>query len=113
MPGSEHVSSIIDNLPGWAQIAANLGVFAAVLIAAAVGFLRRLYGKVLVGSEDVVAEATHMKELCTHLGNIAQALDRQADALEEVLKIMTAEARETDIEREVARRLKEKESRHA
>lgn len=106
MAVSEHAPSIIDTLPLWAQIAANLGMFVVAVIAAAFGFMRKLTNAGVI-SDSHFEDGGSLHQVGDTIKGATTALVRIADAVEAILKIMQDHDRQADIDREVARRLKE------
>ena len=108
MVGAEHGTDLLSGLPFWVQVAANLGMFLVAVIAAAFGFMRRVSGKLGYLAENHIEEGGQFHKTGSDISDLASAMTRLAVAAEAILALLRAQAREDDIEREVARRLREK-----
>ena len=112
MAAADHGPSIIESLPLWAQIAANLGVFCVAVVAAAFGFMRRLGDRSGLISDNHFDEGGALHKTGDDIKDLALAMNRLAIAAEGVLTILQTREHNEDIEREVNRRLKERAERH-
>ena len=97
----------METLPFWTQMAANLGVFVVAAIAAAFGFMRKMASGGLI-SDAHFEEGGAFHKTGDDIRELTDQVKRLADIGEGALKIMQNHARDEDIDREVARRLKER-----
>ena len=108
MSAANQATDLMANLPVWAQVAASLGMFLVAVIAAAIGFSRRIapWMSGSSGATSGVSEAAqlHHDDL---LAGANSTLQRIAGALEGIHTNMEERAREDAIDREVKRRLQE------
>lgn len=99
--------NILDTLPVWMQVVANIGVLIVAMMAAFYGFIRRISAISHVGDghPDPVAvfenTALAMRELTVVMTDMAVTS-------KSVLALMQEHERHAEIEREVARRLAER-----
>lgn len=105
---------VLQELPAWAQLAANLGMFAVVFILSAASFIKKLRdtnNPLLTDLHFEDGGALHRvgEKLTEYVDNTA----RSAKALERIASVMEEEAEEKRVEREVQRRLREREGGHA
>ena len=110
MAGSEHAPDLLSGLPTWVQVAANLGMFCVAVIAAAFGFVRRLAGKGFIG-DNHFEEGGRLFTTGEDFREMAAALTRTANAIEGLLDLFIKQDRETTIEKEIARRVRERRQR--
>ena len=108
MVGPEHAPDIMDGLPNWARIAADLGMFAVAIAGSAFGFMRHLSG-----SMPAIGTEAHPDDSASHclsedIRAISSSVERIARAAESLVKMEEGRDRESTIEREVTRRLHDK-----
>ena len=103
---AEHGGSLLDGLPFWAQIAANLGMFVVAIVAAAFGFMRKLAAGSAI-SESHFEAGGSLHKTGSDIRELTDAVVRLADAAESAVRIMQTQERQEDIDREVEHRLKE------
>jgi hypothetical protein len=105
--GLPESSSIIDTLPVWMQVIANIGVLAVAMIAAFYGFIRRISAISHVGEgfPDPVAAFTNNAIATRELTAVMSEMAATAKA---TLILLQEHERHAEIEREVARRLAER-----
>jgi hypothetical protein len=107
MSASEHAPDLLSAMPLWVQIAANLGMFAVAVVAAAFGFFRKHLPSFLPAEH--FAEGGQFHSLGDDFRDGVSALVAIAESLKAILAIQQAHQRDEDIEREVQRRLAEKQ----
>jgi hypothetical protein len=105
MAGVNGAGDLLSGLPIWAQVAASLGMFAVAVIAAAVGFTRRM-APWMPGAAGS-ASASPSQRIDDAFAQLNATMSRIAGAAEGMHVVMQEEMREATIDREVKRRLEE------
>jgi hypothetical protein len=109
MAAAEATPNILATLPAWVQVSANLGMFCVAVIAAAFGFTRHLSGSASSIFDGHGDERSGFHTTGEDIRGLKDAMSRLADAAEAMLKLMLDQDKEDSIEREVVRRLKDRQ----
>jgi hypothetical protein len=106
MPGPNATVDILSGMPVWVQVAANLGMFVVAVVAAVFG-RRWSMGGTATPIAGHPVDNSQLQRIGDEINEALTAQERCATALEGILTVIQANAREDDIEREVKRRLKD------